>query len=646
MKASRFAVFVGVALSAAAVVFLGAASSLAGAFPGPATTRLSVHSFGTEGNAGSQWGAISADGRYIAFESGATNLVNGDTNGVTDVLLHDRGAIGGGLTFRVSLDNTFNQAWSGSFSPSVSGDGRYVAFVSGATTLVAGDTNAANDVFVRDRTSLTTTRASVNSAETQGNDDSFAPSISGDARFVAFSSLATNLAGSDTNTALDVYVRDLVSGTTTRASQSTAGTPGGGDSSDPSMSGDGRYVAFESFSNNLVGGDTNGREDIFVRDLVAGTTSRVSVSSAGVQAYGHSEDSAISSDGRYVAFASESVTLTAGDTNGMVDIFVHDRVTGATARASLDSSGTEGNGQSRHPSLSADGRYVAFESQATNLVSGDTSITSDIFVRDRLLGTTVRVSVSSTGTEADKDCNKPSISADGQSIAFDSRATNLVVGDSNNTYDVFVHDLPPDVTAPGPVGLLKATAADRRVNLSWINPNVGDFAVTRILRSRTGYSASPTPTVGQTQVYEGAGAAHLDTALTNGVRYYYSAYARDLAWNWSARATTTGRPPLGRAALTLPGLSTASPLRYRYFYVKGWLTPRHPFATSVRLAFYRRVGGSYRRAGSIWVGLAASKSDYRLRWRLPAGRWYVVASHACGDHGRTVLSPKRFFVVR
>ncbi|NIQ99396.1 MAG: calcium-binding protein, partial [Gemmatimonadales bacterium] len=186
--------------------------------------------------------------------------------------------------------------------------------------------------------------------------------------------------------------------------------------------------------------------DVFVRDRLAGTTERVSVSSAGAQADYCSEDPAISADGRYVAFSSEATNLVAGDTNEAEDIFVHDRDTDATERVSLTNAGGEASHGSRFPAISANGRHVVFVSCATNLVAGDTNAKPDVFMRDRTLSTTERVSVSSAGAQGNMCSSLGGVSADGRYVAFDSVATNLVLGDTNGWWDVFVRDLVSDTT--------------------------------------------------------------------------------------------------------------------------------------------------------------------------------------------------------
>jgi Tol biopolymer transport system component len=350
------------------------------------------------------------------------------------------GEVSAQITERVSVDSSGAEGDGNSHWPSISSDGRYVAFYSHATNLVAGDTNGFRDVFVHDRQTGQTTRVSVDSTGVEGDADSSWHSISSDGRYVAFDSRATNLVAGDTNGSEDVFVHDRQTGQTTRASVDSTGIEGDGDSVLPRISSDGRYVAFESLATNLVAGDTNGSYDVFVHDRQTGQTTRVSVDSTGVEGDADSSWPSISSDGRYVAFHSYATNLVAGDTNGSRDVFVHDRQTGQTTRVSVDSTGIEGDGGSSYQSISSDGRYVAFYSYATNLVTGDTNSFRDVFVHDRQTGQTTRVSVDSTGAEGDRESAWPSISSDGRYVAFDSVATNLVAGDNNGFRDVFVHD--------------------------------------------------------------------------------------------------------------------------------------------------------------------------------------------------------------
>jgi Tol biopolymer transport system component len=414
------------------------------------TVRVSVASDGTQSNHDSYNPSISADGRFVAFESEATNLVSGDTNNFRDIFVHDRQT---GQTTRVSVASDGTQSNQHSYNPSISADGRYVAFESEATNLVSGDTNNHRDIFVHDRQTGQTTRVSVASGGAQANDFSSNPSISADGRYVAFISVANNLVGGntepppnnpasgDTGVDHDVFVHDRQTGATTLVSVAMDGSEGNGDSEEVSISADGRYVAFMSWASNLVSGDTNNLSDIFVRDLQTNQTTRVSVASDGTQANNFSFEPSISADGRYVAFMSWADNLVSGDTNGDWDIFVHDRQTGATIRVSVATGGGQAAGRSQRPSISADGRYVAFASSASNLVSGDTNNHPDIFVHDRQTGVTTRVSVASDGTQTYVFSFDPSISADGRYVAFGSEADNLVSGDTNGRFDIFVREM-------------------------------------------------------------------------------------------------------------------------------------------------------------------------------------------------------------
>jgi Tol biopolymer transport system component len=352
-----------------------------------------------------------------------------------------------------------------------------VAFESEATNLVAGDTNGFFDIFVHDRQTGATTRVSVDSAGIEGIGASFNPSISSDGGYVAFESDVDFVADIAN---FDVYVHDRQTGATTLVSVDSAGTPGDLDSTDPCISSDGRYVAFESIAIKLVAPDTNGNVHIFVRDLLAGTTTLVSVDSVGAEGNGDSSSCSISSDGRYVAFVSNADNLlgVGNDNNGFLDVFVHDLQTGTTTLASVDSAGIQGNGVSNFPSISGDGRYVAFVSDADNLlgVGNDNNVSTDVFVHDRDAdgnGTydepggisTVRVSVDLDGVEGNDDSNSPSMSADGKSVTFKSDATNLVAGDTNLAPDIFVDDLQAGAgggggSSSGGGGCFIATAAD------------------------------------------------------------------------------------------------------------------------------------------------------------------------------------------
>jgi Tol biopolymer transport system component len=268
--------------------------------------------------------------------------------------------------------------------------------------------------------SQTTTRVDVDSAGNQAAGENDTPSLSADGRYVAFDSAASNLVAGDANGILDVFVRDRQTGATERVSVSSGGAEANDLSYWPSISFDGRYVVFQSWATNLVAGDTNGRTDIFVRDRLLGTTERVSLANSGFESNDESQTATISGDGRFVAFTSFASNLVAGDTNGTYDVFVRDRLNGTTERVSVDSSGVEGNGMSDFkPVISRDGSCVAFASVATNLVAADTNGKEDIFLRNRQAGTTERISVSTAGTQGNGSClYESAISSDGRFVGL------------------------------------------------------------------------------------------------------------------------------------------------------------------------------------------------------------------------------------
>jgi Tol biopolymer transport system component len=424
------------AVLAGAVVVITLLAWATGAIAGggPFTERVSLSSAEVEGNNISDYPSLSTDGRYVAFSSTATNLVAGDTNIKEDIFVRDRTA---GNTERVSISNGEAQANGASYSPDISADGRFVVFESLAANLVSGDTNGMVDIFVRDRALGTTVRVSRSTGGTQANGNSEAPAISADGRYVVYSSDATNLVSGDTNAQPDIFLRDLVAGTTSRVSITDSEAQANGGSLFPSISADGRYVAFQSDATNFWGLDANGSADIYFRDRQAGNTGRVSVNNDGTMGNDGSWNPSISGDGQYIAFQSDATNLVDGDTGGHSDIFVHQLETGFTYRVSLNSSEVAGNGSSFFPKISANGRFIAFASVATNLVASDTNGTWDIFLRDRFDGTTSRQSISTGGVQGDDASGYCGISTDGRTVGITSDATNLVTGDGNDVTDVF-----------------------------------------------------------------------------------------------------------------------------------------------------------------------------------------------------------------
>jgi len=406
--------------------------------------RVSVSGVGAEGDRGSYQASISDDGRIIAFRSNATNLVAGDTNNVSDVFVHDTQT---GATERVSIESDGTEFNDGSFAPSISDDGRYVALQSYRGSDYGGYGYA--KILVYDRQTGTSTEVLPipfigDPVDREARQE---PSLSGDGRYVAFHSLinkCTTVPASmcppddDLFADHDIFVYDLQNQTTERVSRDSSGVEGNGDSYSAALSDNGNFVAFYSYANNLVSGDTNSAEDVFVKDRSTGATTRVSIASDGTEGNDDSYRPSISGDGRYVAFRSLATNLVVGDTNASWDIFVHDRQTGVTQRVSVATGGTQANNHSYEPSISDDGRYVTFRSAANNLVTGDTNNRWDIFLRDRQLGTTVRINPGVSGSEADNHSYEPAISGNGNFITFESDATNLVTSDTNTSKDIFL----------------------------------------------------------------------------------------------------------------------------------------------------------------------------------------------------------------
>ncbi len=422
-------------------------------------SRQSAGDGGVGGDGASTDPSISADGRYVAFHSAANNLSGADDDFVVNVFVRDTVANTTTLVSRQSAGDGGAGADGSSFFAAVSDDGRYVAFHSAATNLSTADTDLVNDVFVRDTVANTTTLVSRQSAGDGGLGGDAASSfaaISADGRFVAFQSAATNLSTSDDDLVTDVFVRDTATSTTTLASrQSTVDGGLGGDAASDSaaISADGRFVAFQSAATNLSGVDS-GFIDVFVRDLVAGTTtlaSRQSAGEGGAAANAGSLEPSISADGGQVAFHSGANNLSAVDNDLFLNVFVRDLGASTTTLASRQSAGgAGGDANSSFAAISADGRYVGFHSDADNLSAADNNAFTNVFVRDLATNVSTLVSRQSAadgGAGGDAASDSAAVSGDGRYVAFQSAATNLSGVDSA-VIDVFVRDVLGDPTLP------------------------------------------------------------------------------------------------------------------------------------------------------------------------------------------------------
>ena len=396
------------------------------------------------GNDASMSASISADCRFVAYSSRATNLVVGDNNNKEDVFVFDR--MDGSIE-RVSVDNNGIEGNFDSTRPSISADGRYVAFQSEATNLVPNDTNGdidrsfGKDIFVYDRETDTIERVSLTDSGGESNQASEAPSISGDGRYVAFVSGANNLVSGYANGEYNVYIHDRTEDTIVGISVPFGNYAANLNSLNPAMSSDGNYVAFE-FSVDKSVDSTPGYQyrDIYLYNRVTQGVQRITGTEIGLDAdQTESRAPSISADGRYVVFQSNLENLDFYDTNSAVDVFIYDRSDGSIRRVS--SNGAEGGENFREsttPSISGDGRFVAFESQASNLVASDTNGSTDIFLKNLQSGEIVLISLNEAGTQGDADSFLPSVSFDGRCVAFQSNATNLKSNDTNDASDVFV----------------------------------------------------------------------------------------------------------------------------------------------------------------------------------------------------------------
>ncbi|KAB8189811.1 S8 family serine peptidase [Nonomuraea phyllanthi] len=429
----------------------------------PDTDRVSLGADGRQGNHEAWWPELSGDGSVVVFASPASNLDGEDTNGELDIFATD---LRTRATRRVSVPSGGGLADSFSVSPTVSRDGRLVGFGSGATNLVPDDTNGQTDAFVHDRQTGTTELLSVSSEGVRADGLSGAPRFGADGRYAVFDSDATTLVPGDTNGRTDIFLRDRQTGTTERVSVAQDGSQAAGSSREPTISADGRYIAFRSDAANLVPGDDNGVIDTFVRDRETGTVRRITGPEPDTETTGP----VISADGTAIAFSNGP---------GLGQLYVQDLATGRSTLVSATTDGGPTKGMPFAPSLSADGRLVAFYSDGDDLVEGDANRRDDVFVRDVAAGTTERISAAPDGVEGDGRADLPSISEDGRYVAFESTSANLVEGDTNRRSDVFVHDRvtgPEALFALSDLEVTPSVSRSGRVQVSARVTDVGELA--------------------------------------------------------------------------------------------------------------------------------------------------------------------------
>lgn len=541
--------------------FLGVPGGLSVAGAATGTEMLSVTATGGEPLGNSRARGITPDARFVVFQSNSTDLVSGGTSG-NQLFIRDRQP---GATSLVSRDSSETQADQNATNifAAVSDDGRYVAFDSIATNLASGDSNGTSDVFVHDRDTGATERVSVDSSGVEANAASVDPDISADGRYVVFESDATNLVADDTNSRMDVFVHDRQTGTTERVSVDSSEAQVSASSRNAAISADGRYVAFDS--DGMGGGSAS---DVFVRDRVAGTTTLVSLNDpvTGNNIFSAAQAN-ISADGRFVAFQA-SVSFVS-------QIYRFDRSTSDTVRVSTTSTGDFGNGSSYFPSISADGRTVGFESNASDLISGDTNGTGDVFVRDFQAKVMERVSLHGDGSEGCCESLRAHVSADGRFVAFDSQSPLAPPDDDTQDQDVFLRDRDGQLPRALPAERTYGSSSSRS---GW-------------LRSTTRQEADPVDTA------TGAFVAEVIDATLPGIGETF-AFTR----SYTSADTTAG--PLG----------------------PGWT---HPYAASLtidttsqdisaragsgaQLDYAKNLEGGYNSADGVLADLAAVGTDFEI----------------------------------
>lgn len=394
---------------------------------------LSSSTSGTLGNNTSDSPAMTPDTRYVVFSTASTNLVEGDANGMRDIFRKD---IQTGELARCSLTSAAVEPNQHCYAPAISGDGRYVIFRTTASNLVPDDTNTVDDIFCKDMASGDLTRVSTDSTGAQANGKSDYPCINGDGSYIAFASWATNLVAGGT-TGTQIFRKDRVSGEVEIVSESGAGTLGNGNCSSPRISSSGRYIAFGSAATNLVPGDVNARYDVFRKDMDTGAVLLCSCTQSDFQGDYDSSEPSMSTDGRYVTFTTISKLL-AADVNDSADTYRKDLTTGLLAACSTSPAGAYVSGITTYSAISDDGRYVAFRANTLQLAGSSSSHTWSVYLKDMQTGRVLHCANSATNTGGTTSgSHAPCISADGRYVAFSSSSDDLVPGDTNARSDIF-----------------------------------------------------------------------------------------------------------------------------------------------------------------------------------------------------------------
>ena len=390
---------------------------------------------GLDPDFGSKNASFSDDGRYLVFESDATNLVSSDSNGISDIFLFDSQT---STTTKISQGMSNSASNGTNFQPKISGDGNYIVFASNASNLVSGDTNNAADIFLFKRSDSTIIRLSVNSTGTQSNGGSGEPSISRDGNLITFTSLATNLVPSDTNNVKDVFVKNRTTGAISLVSTDSSANQANKASYQSAINSDGTMVAFASDASNLISSDSNGCSDVFVKTISSGAIQLVSSSPASVIGNRSSDWPAISKTGQFVAFQSRANNLIATDTNAVVDVFRKDISSGQVLLASQSSNGDAATFDAVRPSISLDGRYITFESKSSNFDINDTNGLADTFIRDTQAEYTSIFSSSTAGIIGNQKSVFSKISGDGSKVAFETTSNNLGFTNSSGAKNIFI----------------------------------------------------------------------------------------------------------------------------------------------------------------------------------------------------------------